>query len=88
MTDYNCFRFLCFINLGGSTITKTFAAHDCTDTQQQNLCQMQLKLQETPKCPALHNIVQIQDAVIAILVVWLLSGFFFQHCRDTVLLLL
>lgn len=55
-----------FVAFSGSTITKTFAAHDHIDTQQQNQCQMQLILQKTLKCAVLHNIVHPQDALIAI----------------------
>ena len=65
---YNYIPFLRFVTLSGSTVTKTFAARDHTDTWQQNQCQMQLKLQKTLQCAALHNIVQAQATLIAVFV--------------------
>lgn len=85
--DYECFLFLCFITLGDSTVTKAFAAHDHTQSRQQNLCKQQLKWQKTPKYKALHNTTEPQAALIYNLcAIWLLGGFSFSIAGTGLLL--
>lgn len=65
---YILLLFLCFIVLSGSTIIKASAAHDHTDIQQKNQCQMELKLKKILKCATLCNMMQSKPILIAVFV--------------------